>query len=194
MTHDTVKVSKFLSLVLRHKPEHIGLVLDGEGWADIDDLMARARANGMALTREIILQVVETSDKQRFALDSTGQRIRANQGHSIDVDLGLEAREPPPILFHGTSAAAIASIMAGGLHAARRQYVHLSPDETTAIKVGQRHGPPVVLHIDAARMRAAGHAFFLSTNGVWLTDCVPVEFIKFPNEKPEEKRPCAPPS
>lgn len=182
MTQDVVKVSKFLSLVLRHKPEHIGLVLDGEGWADIDDLMARARANGMPLTREIILQVVETSDKQRFALDAAVQRIRANQGHSIDVDLGLEAREPLPILFHGTSAAAIASIMAGGLHAARRQYVHLSPDETTAIKVGRRHGPPVVLRVDAGRMHAAGYAFFLSTNGVWLTDCVPAEFLTAPQE------------
>jgi len=183
MTHDTMKVSKFLSLVLRHKPEHIRLTLDREGWADIDELIARAGTHGMPLTRETVLRVVETSDKQRFALDQAGQRIRANQGHSIDVDLGLEPREPPPILFHGTATTAIASIRGKGLHAATRQHVHLSPDEATAIKVRRRHGPPVVLRIDAARMRTAGHEFFCSTNGVWLTDSVPTEFIEFPNEK-----------
>jgi len=180
---DTVKVSKFLSLVLRHKPEHIGLTLDREGWASIDDLIARAGANGMLLTREVVRRVVETSDKQRFAFDEAGQRIRANQGHSVDVELGLEPTEPPPVLFHGTAESALASIRTGGLHAASRQYVHLSPDEATAVKVGRRHGPPVVLRIDAARMRAEGHEFFCSTNGVWLTDAVPIEFIEFPQDQ-----------
>ena len=184
MPQDLIKASKFLSLVLRHKPEEIGLVLDGQGWASIHELIEKAGKHGMALTRELIAHVVETSDKQRFAIDPAGQRIRANQGHSIDVDLGLEPKAPPPVLFHGTAAAtALASIRLGGLHAGQRQYVHLSPDETTAVKVGQRHGPPVVLRIDAARMAIAGHAFFLSTNGVWLTDSVPAEFIVFPKDQ-----------
>ena len=183
MPQDLIKASKFLSLVLRHKPEEIGLVLDGQGWASIHELIEKAGKHGMALTRELIAHVVETSDKQRFAIDPAGQRIRANQGHSIDVDLGLEPKAPPPVLFHGTAATALASIRLGGLHAGQRQYVHLSPDETTAVKVGQRHGPPIVLRIDAARMAIAGHAFFLSTNGVWLTDSVPAEFIVFPKDQ-----------
>ena len=182
MTEDLVKASKFLSLVLRHKPEQIGLTLDREGWAGVDELIERARADGMLLTREIIAEVARTSDKQRFALDETGGRIRANQGHSVEVDLGLEPIAPPAVLFHGTAIASVASIRKKGLHAAQRQHVHLSPDEATAIRVGQRHGRPVVLRIDAAGMHGAGLAFFRSTNGVWLTDSVPTEFIDFPNE------------
>jgi putative RNA 2'-phosphotransferase len=174
------KVSKLLSLVLRHQPERIGLVLDGQGWANIDAVIARAGEHGVALTREEILQVVATSDKQRFALDASGRRIRANQGHSIDVDLGLEPSEPPPILFHGTAETAVAAIRAEGLKPGRRQYVHLSPDAVTATTVGQRHGRPVVLGVAAGRMRAAGFEFFLAANGVWLTDAVPAEYIAFP--------------
>lgn len=183
MTQDLVKASKFLSLVLRHRPEEIGLTLDREGWADIGELIERAGGGGVTLTRELIAKIVATSDKQRFALDAEGQRIRANQGHSIDVDLGLEPRQPPPVLFHGTAGGAVASIRAKGLHAAQRQYVHLSPDEDTAIGVGRRHGQPVVLRIAAGRMADAGRIFFLSTNGVWLTDSVPAEFIEFPNDR-----------
>ena len=112
MTQEVVKVSKFLSLVLRHKPEHIGLTLDREGWADIDELIASAGANGMLLTGEVVRRVVETSDKQRFAIDEGGRRIRAHQGHSVDVDLGLAPSEPPPILFHGTGEASLAAIRA----------------------------------------------------------------------------------
>ena len=182
MTEDLVKASKFLSLVLRHKPEQIGLTLDREGWADVDELIERARTHGMLLTRETIAEVVRTSDKQRFALDEKGERIRANQGHSVEVDLGLEPIAPPAVLFHGTAIGSVASIRKKGLHAAQRQHVHLSPDEATAIRVGQRHGRPVVLRIDAAAMHGAGLAFFRSTNGVWLTDSVPTEFIEFPNE------------
>jgi putative RNA 2'-phosphotransferase len=182
MTPDLVKVSKFMSLVLRHKPEQIGLALDREGWAGLDELIERARTHGMLLTREIIVEVVRTSDKQRFALDEARERIRANQGHSVEVDLGLELVEPPLVLFHGTSKASVASIREAGLHAGRRQHVHLSPDQETARKVGSRHGAPVVLRIDAAAMHAAGHPFFRSTNGVWLTDSVPTEFIAFLNE------------
>ncbi len=183
MTQDLVRASKFLSLVLRHRPEKIGLAIDGQGWADIGELIERAGANGVALTRELIAEVVATSDKQRFALDPTGQRIRANQGHSLDVDLGLAPTAPPATLFHGTAEKSLRLIRAEGLKPGRRQHVHLSPDEATATKVGQRHGRAVVLRIAAARMAAAGHAFFLSTNGLWLTDCVPAEFIAFPPEQ-----------
>lgn len=183
MTKDLLKTSKFMSLVLRHKPEEIGLALDQQGWANIDELIEKAGRHGMALTRELIAEVVATSDKQRFALDADGQRIRANQGHSIEVDLGLAPSEPPPVLFHGTAETSVAAIRAEGLKAGQRQHVHLSPDEDTAIKVGKRHGRPVVLRIAAGRMRESGHVFFLSTNGVWLTEAVPVQFIAFQNEK-----------
>jgi putative RNA 2'-phosphotransferase len=181
MTHDAIKVSKFLSLVLRHEPERIGLVLDPQGWADIGELIALARAHGMALTRETIAHVVATSDKQRFALDEAGQRIRANQGHSVDIDLGLEPSEPPAILFHGTAEATVAAIRAEGLKAGARQHVHLSPDAATAAKVGQRHGKPIVLRVLAGQMWSKGSAFFRAANGVWLTNAVPPEFIEFPN-------------
>jgi putative RNA 2'-phosphotransferase len=180
MAQDLVRASKFMSLVLRHKPEEIGLVLDRNGWAGIGELIEKARAHGVALTRELIAEVTATSDKQRFAIDESGQRIRANQGHSVDVELGLEPRAPPDVLFHGTAVTSVAAIRAEGLKPGRRQHVHLSPDEETATRVGARHGKPVVLRIAAARMQGQGHAFFLSTNGVWLTDCVPAEFIAFP--------------
>lgn len=177
----TVRISKFLSLVLRHEPERIGLVLDAQGWADIGELIERAAAHGMALTRELIADVVATSDKQRFAIDATGTRIRANQGHSVDIDLGLAPVDPPPILFHGTAEKFIRAIRAEGLKPGRRRHVHLSRDEQTAIKVGRRHGAPVVLHIAAGRMREQGHVFFLAANGVWLTGAVPCRFITFPD-------------
>jgi putative RNA 2'-phosphotransferase len=182
MTQDLVKASKFLSLVLRHEPGRIGLALDREGWADIGELIERGAVHGQPLTRELVLHVVATSDKQRFAIDATGTRIRANQGHSVEVDLALAPIEPPPVLFHGTAEKSVAAIRAEGLKPGQRQHVHLSPDTETAVKVGSRHGRPVVLRITAARMWERGHAFFLSTNGVWLTDCVPAEFIAFPPE------------
>ena len=183
MTQNLVRTSKFLSLVLRHKPEEIGLVLDGRGWASIDELIEKSGRHGMALTRGLIAEVVATSDKRRFAIDTKGERIRANQGHSVDVDLGLAPSEPPPILFHGTGEKSVEAIRIEGLKAGQRQHVHLSPDEDTAIRVGRRHGRPVVLRIAAGRMRESGHVFFYSTNGVWLTEAVPVQFIEFQNEK-----------
>src|SRR5262249_44178166 len=155
MTRDLSKVSRFLSLVLRHKPEKIGLALDGQGWADVGALIEKASAVGMALTPEVIAEVVASSDKQRFALDTTRQRIRANQGHSLDVDLGLEPHAPPAMLFHGTAEKSLAAIRAEGLRRGLRQHVHLSAEEATAIKVGRRHGRPAVLRIAAARMAAA---------------------------------------
>jgi putative RNA 2'-phosphotransferase len=181
MTRDLIKISKFLSLVLRHRPERIGLVLDREGWADIGELIAKATAHGVSLTREAVLHVMATSDKQRFALDAKAERIRANQGHSVDVDLGLEPTEPPPVLFHGTARAFVASIRVSGLRPGSRRHVHLSPDEATATKVGRRHGKPVVLRIHSGRMWSAGAEFYRSANGVWLTLTVAPQFIEFPD-------------
>ena len=183
MTRDNIRTSKFLSLVLRHQPESIGLALDANGWADIDVLVARAGEHGVALTRELIAEIAATSDKQRFALDTTHNRIRANQGHSVDIDLALEPTEPPAILFHGTAATTVPAIRIEGLKPGDRQHVHLSPDEATAIKVGQRHGKPVVLRVFAGKMWAKGSPFFRSANGVWLTPAVPPEFIEFATEQ-----------
>jgi putative RNA 2'-phosphotransferase len=182
MTRDLIKASKFLSLVLRHRPEHIGLTLDANGWADVGELIEKASAHGVSLTRELIAEVVATSDKQRFALDAAGERIRANQGHSVDIDLCLEPKEPPAILFHGTAATTLPAIRGEGLRPGSRQHVHLSPDEATAIRVGQRHGRPVVLRVFAGKMWGQGAPFYCSANGVWLTPAVPPEFIEFANK------------
>jgi putative RNA 2'-phosphotransferase len=179
------KVSRFLSLVLRHEPQRIGLLLDARGWADIDHLVECARAHGVRLTRDIVLRVAEKSDKQRFACDGAG-RIRANHGHTIAVDLGIEPSEPPPILFHGTAAKSVASIRAEGLKPGRRQQVHLSSDAVTAASVGERHGWPVVLRVAAGRMWSAGFKFVRSASGVWLTSVVPAEFIQFPHQPAQE--------
>lgn len=181
MAADLVKLSKFMSLVLRHKPEEIGLVLDDNGWASVEELITRANSRGVRLTRDILQVVVETSDKKRFALSEDGIRIRANQGHSVEIDLALTPRQPPEILFHGTASRFLDSIRAQGLLRGKRQHVHLSPDETTAIKVGQRHGRPVVLRVLAERMHQSGHTFYLSDNGVWLIEHVPGEYLLFPS-------------
>lgn len=172
MSRDTQKTSKFLSYILRHKPESIGLKLDMEGWASIDEILEKSDEG---LSRDLIVEVVTTSDKKRFSLSADGNRIRANQGHSVRVDLGLQPVEPPEILFHGTAKRFVAAILDEGLKPGKRQHVHLSGDEETAIKVGQRHGKPVILTIPALAMHRAGHVFFLSDNGVWLTDKVPAD-------------------
>ncbi|MEN9667334.1 MAG: hypothetical protein RLZZ326_3697 [Planctomycetota bacterium] len=179
---DSVRTSKFLSLVLRHKPEEIGLVLDGNGWASVEELIRLANGHGTRLTKDLLEQIVAENDKQRFALSDDGERIRASQGHSIEVDLALSPVQPPAVLYHGTASRFVESIRAGGLHSANRRHVHLSADVATATKVGQRHGKPVVLVVKAGGMAAAGHLFFLSANGVWLTERVPVEFIDYPAE------------
>jgi putative RNA 2'-phosphotransferase len=132
------------------------------------------------LTRPLLQQVVDTNDKKRFALSADGSKIRASQGHSVAVELGLPPQEPPEMLYHGTATRSLDSIRATGLHSASRQHVHLSADEATAVKVGQRHGKPVVLRVRAGAMHRAGLEFFLSANGVWLTDQVPPEYIEFP--------------
>jgi putative RNA 2'-phosphotransferase len=172
-------VSRFLSRVLRHEPQSIGLTLDAQGWARVDELIERAGAQGISLTRDLVSNVVRASDRQRFACDGAG-RIRANHGHTVPIDLGIEPSEPPPILFHGTAVTSVASIKAEGLIPGVRQYVHLSADARTATSVGRRRGHPVVLRVAAGRMWSAGFKFVRSASAVWLTSVVPAEFIQFP--------------
>ncbi|MEV7205670.1 MULTISPECIES: RNA 2'-phosphotransferase [unclassified Streptomyces] len=174
----SVKVSKYLSKHLRHQPERIGLALDEGGWVEIDTLIAAAAAHGFRVTHDELHHVVATNDKRRFAVDGT--RIRASQGHSIDVDLGLPPATPPPHLFHGTVARHLEAIRAEGLRPMNRHDVHLSPDRTTATRVGARRGRPVVLSVDAAAMHRDGHVFHVSANGVWLTKTVPSRYLRFP--------------
>jgi putative RNA 2'-phosphotransferase len=174
----TKGASRFLSYLLRHRPGAIGLELDGAGWARIDDLVRLTASGREPFTRELILEIVRTNDKQRFAVSSDGERIRANQGHSIDVDLGLAPCEPPAVLYHGTAERFLASIRDEGLRKRSRQHVHLSADHATAVVVGARHGTAVVLVVDAAAMRAEGIEFFRAGNGVWLVDAVPPRFLR----------------
>ncbi|MER5727608.1 RNA 2'-phosphotransferase [Streptomyces sp. NPDC002138] len=174
----TVKVSKYVSKHLRHQPERIGLVLDAQGWVEIDDLLRAAADHRFPFTRAELDHVVATNDKQRFAV--AGTRIRASQGHTVDVDLGLPEAEPPAYLYHGTVAAALGPIRAEGLRPMRRHHVHLSSDRETATRVGARRGRPVVLSVDAGAMRTAGHVFRVSANGVWLVESVPPEFLRLP--------------
>lgn len=169
--------SKFLSLVLRHRPEEIGLTLDREGWASVEELVQCANRNRLAMTAEIIREIVETNDKQRFSLSPDGTRIRANQGHSIPVDLGLVSVEPPENLYHGTVSRFLGAIFRDGLLPGSRQHVHLSENKKTATKVGSRRGKPVILRIRAADLHQQGEPFYRSKNGVWLTARVPSEFL-----------------
>ncbi len=180
-----VKVSKFLSLVLRHRPDKIGIELDEAGWTDVDMLIEKARARGMSFDIEELRTVVAENDKKRFALTDDGRRIRASQGHSVDVELEYEPREPPEILYHGTVERFLPSIREQGLIRGGRHHVHLSPDRVTATKVGQRRGRPVVIEVLAGKMHARGLVFYVSANGVWLTDAVPPEFLRFPGERGE---------
>lgn len=181
MDPSLVQTSKFLSLVLRHEPEAIGLRLDQHGWADIDELLAAADRSGHRMNRELLFRVVRENDKRRFAISEDQSKIRASQGHSIDVDLGLKPSRPPELLYHGTVKRFLASIMQRGLEAGSRRHVHLSPSRTTATAVGERRGTAVILTIQSAAMYTDGYAFFLSANGVWLTDGVPVRYIRFPD-------------
>jgi len=177
---DLKRVSKFLSLVLRHEPGKIGITLDENGWTGCQELIEAAGRHGKHFDHAMLLKVVRENDKQRFSISADGTRIRANQGHSVQVDLGLEARIPPRFLYHGTVAKFLEAIHAGGLQKGERHHVHLSSNLVTATKVGERRGQPVILTIRAAEMSAAGHPFYLSANGVWLADAVPPEFIDFP--------------
>ncbi|MBD2893692.1 putative RNA 2'-phosphotransferase [Actinomadura sp. RB99] len=172
----TVKISKYLAKHLRHRPERIGLTLDAGGWASVPDLLDAAARHGFPFTRAELEHVVAVNDKRRYALD--GDRIRAVQGHSIDVDLGLPAVPPPELLYHGTTEAAAPAIRREGLRRMDRHAVHLSPDTETARHVGARRGRPVVLVVEAGRMAADGHEFRVSANGVWLADAVPPEYLR----------------
>jgi len=177
MDNNLVRYSKFISLVLRHQPQLIGLAMDESGWVNVDDLLAGINAKGMPIDRALLERVVAENDKKRFAFNDDGTKIRASQGHSISVDLGLQPRTPPDRLYHGTAKKNLASIQQAGLLKGSRQAVHLSTDAETALKVGGRHGQPVVLVVDSARMCADGFTFTCSENGVWLVDHVPPEYL-----------------
>lgn len=167
-----------MSLVLRHRPEEIGLTLNENGWANVQELITKLNTKGANVDEATLHHVVDTNEKKRFAFNEDKTMIRASQGHSIEVDLGLPAAIPPVILYHGTAEHALESIMKDGLLKRDRQHVHLSADKQTAKTVGGRHGKPVVLEIDAAKMTEAGFEFYLSANGVWLVEIVLPEYIK----------------
>lgn len=177
-SHKVMKISKFLSYVLRHHPESIGLTLDPNGgWVDVDKLIQSSGNRGVPLTMDTLMTVVKTNNKKRFEFNSDRTKIRASQGHSVGVDLGYSPSQPPSKLYHGTAKQNLDSIRATGINKGTRQHTHLSSDIQTAMKVGSRWGDPVALEIDAEKMAADGYTFFISTNGVWLTDHVPPEYI-----------------
>jgi putative RNA 2'-phosphotransferase len=177
MSKGYTRTSKFLSLVLRHEPAKAGLTLDSSGWVGVDELLAGCAAAGVAITRAELAKIVAQNDKQRFAFSDNGQRIRANQGHSVEIDLKLAPAVPPEHLFHGTADRFLAQIRRHGLSKQQRHHVHLSATRETAIEVGKRHGRPVVLRVAAGEMARQGHPFYCSANGVWLTDSVPPQFL-----------------
>lgn len=170
-------ISKFLSLVLRHKPETIGIELDKEGWADITELIEKSNKYGRKYDLNILTNIVSTNTKKRFSFNSSQSKIRASQGHSINVDLGYSNQEPPDLLYHGTAQNSVDSIIENGIEKRNRQHVHLSNDLETAIKVGQRHGKPYVFKIKASLMYKEGYEFFISENMVWLTEQVPSKYL-----------------
>lgn len=173
-----VHLSKFLSLVLRHNPGQIGITLDPGGWVAVETLLQAANRAGTPLTRAQLERVVSENDKQRFRFSEDGLRIRANQGHSVEVELGLAPQTPPAILYHGTATRFLAAIRQEGLKPGSRQQVHLSSDMATAQMVGARHGKPVVLTVNSGQMAADGHCFYQADNGVWLTDRVPPVYLQ----------------
>ena len=172
------KISKFLSLVLRHKPEVIGLKLDENGWAKVADLRRGCADYGKPFTVAELEEVVNTNDKKRFAFNETKTKIRANQGHSLEVEIEFEKRRPPVMLYHGTAEKYLGAIFASGLQKMNRHHVHLSVDRETAHAVGARHGKPVIFQIQTAAMIAEGFEFFVSANGVWLVREVPPKFLE----------------
>ena len=176
MSNDSM--SKFISLILRHHPEAAYIELDEHGWAEVDKLIEGIRRTGKRINRELLEEIVRTDNKQRYSFNEDKTYIRANQGHSVPVDVGLKEQEPPVFLYHGTAAGFLASIEREGLKPMGRLYVHLSKDVETAVNVGKRHGKPVVLKIHSGDMYRDGQAFYLSENGVWLTKKVDVKYLK----------------
>ncbi|MFM7405698.1 MAG: RNA 2'-phosphotransferase [Cuspidothrix sp.] len=173
-----IKISKFLSKHLRHQPDAIGIKLGAGGWVAVDELLTACAKNGFYMTYEELEIVVNSSDKQRFAFDDTGNLIRANQGHSIEIDLQLQVMIPPDILYHGTGIKSVDAILKRGLHKMSRHHVHLSADMDTAKSVGMRHGKPVIFAINTPKMVADGYIFYCSANGVWLVDHVPYQYLE----------------
>ncbi|WP_265426678.1 RNA 2'-phosphotransferase [Chryseobacterium sp. YIM B08800] len=171
------KTSKFLSYVLRHHPELINLNLDENGWANVDELITKSTNDSQGFTFEELDEIVETNDKKRFIFNEDKTRIRANQGHSIDINLALIPQQPPEFLYHGTAQSNIDSILEKGIEKRNRQHVHLSQDRETATKVGMRHGKPIILTINTEKMFDDGIEFYLSENNVWLTDFVDIKYI-----------------
>jgi putative RNA 2'-phosphotransferase len=172
-----VKISKYLSKHLRHQPERIGIKLAPGGWVSVDELLAACKNHSFPINSAELNEVVASNDKKRFSFDSTGTLIRANQGHSVEVDLQLEPAIPPDVLYHGTGHGAVEAILREGLCKMSRHHVHLSKDIATAKTVGTRHGRPVVFAVDAAAMHEAGYTFYCSENGVWLVEHVPPEYL-----------------
>ncbi|WP_419869322.1 RNA 2'-phosphotransferase [Chryseobacterium sp. CT-SW4] len=174
---ETKRISKFLSLILRHEPETINLSLDKNGWAEVKELLEKSAKKKMNITFEELEEVVATNNKKRFAFNEDKTRIRASQGHSIEIDLALVPQQPPEFLYHGTAEKNISSILEKGIEKRNRQHVHLSSDKETAMKVGMRHGKPVILTIRTGKMFEDGISFFFSDNKVWLTDYVDAKYI-----------------
>jgi putative RNA 2'-phosphotransferase len=174
---DAVQSSKFLSLVLRHKPEEIGIMLDSAGWVGVDELLQACASHGKNISRQQLEELVASSDKQRFAFSDDRTRIRANQGHSVQVELDHKISPPPNVLYHGTPEKFVEIILREGLKKMQRHHVHLSPTPETATKVGERRGKSVVLRIDAKQMHADGFTFFVTPNSVWLVDHVPPKYF-----------------
>ena len=178
--NDMVRLSKFLSFVLRHNPGAIDAELEPGGWLPVETLIQGARREGYPLDQALLEKVVAENDKRRFAFNGDKSKIRASQGHSVEVDLQLTPQQPPELLYHGTATRFVNSIKLQGLLPQQRNHVHLSRDEATARHVGQRYGKPVIIEIMAGEMYRSGHAFLVSENGVWLTLHVPVSFMRFP--------------
>lgn len=179
---DKKKISKFLSLILRHQPEVVGLTLEENGWVSVEKLLKACADYGKTFTLAELKEIVETNDKKRFAFDETGKKIRANQGHSVEVEIEFEERTPPKILYHGTAEKNVGVIFAEGLKKMSRHHVHLSAEIETARKVGMRYGKPVIFQVDTEAMLSENHQFFVSANDVWLTDNIPPVFIKLMDE------------
>lgn len=177
-----VQIGKFISLVLRHEPQKIGLTLDDAGWATVDDLLAGLARKGKRLSVAELEDLVMTNDKQRYSFNDDHTRIRANQGHSLKLDLQLTAMTPPEVLYHGTATRFLDAINEHGIQKRNRHHVHLAADYETAVTVGSRHGKPIVLVIDTVTMQRDGHTFYRSENGVWLTDTVPAQYFSVHTE------------